>query len=208
MNDEYDNSAIFETMEWAKTWGVIALLGTLGIGIVTYGIWEHIRPREVMVEIIKEQGASNKAQTHGEVVVDVSGAVEKPGVYKLPSNSRIGDALVVAGGLSANADRSWVATTLNLAEKVEDGEKIYVPDISAVPQVSESVGQIGEKSANNKMNINIASEAELDKLEGIGEARAKAIVDNRPYSKTEEIVSKAKIPESVYAKIRDSISVY
>ncbi len=195
-------------MGWAKTWGVIALLGTMGIGIVTYGIWDQIRPREVMVEIIKEQGASNKAQTHGEVVVDVSGAVEKPGVYKLPSNSRIGDALVVAGGLAASADRSWVATTLNLAEKLEDGEKLYIPVKSEARVISNSVDQIVSKSASNKMNINTASEAELDKLEGIGEARANAIVDNRPYSKTEEIVSKAKIPESVYEKIRDSISVY
>ncbi len=207
-------------MEWAKTWGVIALLGTLGIGIVTYGIWEQIKPREVMVEIIKEQGASNNAQTHGEVVVDVSGAVEKPGVYKLPSNSRIGDALVVAGGLAASADRLWVAATLNLAEKVEDGEKIYVPDVSEDRVISNSglpddflSGDISRaltrsKSTGQKININTASEAELDKLEGIGEARAKAIVDNRPYGKSEEIMSKAKIPESVYEKISDSISVY
>ena len=195
-------------MEWVKKWGVVGLIGMLGIGLIGYGIWDQIKSREVTVEIVKEQGKSDKVQSGGEVVVDVSGAVEKPGVYKLPSNSRIGDALVVVGGLAAEADREWVAKTLNLAAKVEDGEKVYIPAKSDSQLLSDSEGQVVNKSEGQKININTATVAELDKLEGIGEARAKAIIDNRPYSKTEEIVSEAKIPESVYAKIRDSISVY
>lgn len=195
-------------METVRQWGVIVLLATLGIGLVGYGVWEQVKPREVKVEIIHEQGSSEKVQTQGEVVADVSGAVEKPGVYKLPSNSRIGDALVVAGGLSAIADREWVAETLNLARLVEDGEKVYIPVKSDSQIAGDSAGLMVSKFGGQKININTASEAELDKLEGIGEARVQAIVDNRPYSKTEELVVKAKIPQSVYEKIRDQISVY
>ncbi len=112
----------------------------------------------------------------------------------------------MAGGLAASADRSWVAATLNLAEKLEDGEKVYIPENSD-NRTTQSIG-VSETQKYQKININKVSLSELDSLMGIGASRAQAIVDNRPYSKTEEIVSKAKIPESVYEKIRDSISVY
>ncbi|MCE7897911.1 MAG: ComEA family DNA-binding protein [bacterium] len=193
-------------MEWVKKWGVVGIIGILGIGLIGHGVWDQIKPREVVVEIVKEQGVSDKVQASGEVMVDVAGAVEQPGVYKLPANSRIGDALVVAGGLAAEADREWVAKTLNLAAKVEDGEKVYIPSNS---QISNSQITNPEHNQNsNLININTASVDELDSLEGIGETRAKAIVDNRPYSKTEDLVVKAKIPQSVYEKIHDQLSVY
>ena len=195
-------------MEWVRKWGVIAIFGVVGFGLVTYGIWGQIKPSEVKVEIIKEKDEGQKVIIGGEIVVDVAGAVEKPGVYKIPSNSRIGDALVLAGGLAASADREWVAANLNLAQKLEDGEKIFIPDKSANQQVSDSEVQIAGKSVSTKININTASVVELDALNGIGEARAKAILANRPYSKTEEIVIKAKIPQSVYEKISSNISVY
>ena len=195
-------------MAWVRKWGVIAIFGVVGFGLVTYGIWGQIKPSEVKVEIIKEKDEVQKVKIGGEIVVDVAGAVEKPGVYKIPSNSRIGDALVLAGGLAASADREWVAANLNLAQKLEDGEKIFIPDKSANQQVSDSEVQSAGKSVSTKININTASVGELDALNGIGESRAKAIVANRPYSKTEEIVIKAKIPQSVYEKISSNISVY
>jgi competence protein ComEA len=132
--------------------------------------------------------------------------VEKPGVYKLPGGSRIGDALVVAGGLAGDADRNWVGQTLNLAELVKDGQKIYIPR-----QSENSEGQkIGGSDSQNsgKVNINKASVSELDGLSGIGETRAQAIVEGRPYTATEEIVEKAKVPKSVYENIKDQLSVY
>lgn len=195
-------------MDWARRWIVIVILGVLGLGLIVYGFWDQLRPREVKIEIIKEKGESEKVKVGGEIVVDVAGAVEKPGVYKLPSNSRIGDALVSAGGLSASADREWVAATLNLAQKLEDGEKVYIPDKSVNQISSNSAAQMNGKSVSAKININTASMSELDSLEGIGEARAQAIIDNRPYSKTEDLVTKAKIPSNVYDKIKDRVSVY
>jgi competence protein ComEA len=195
-------------MEELKRYITVVVVAVVGIGFVIYGIWGQIKPGEVKVEIIKEKDEGQKVRIGGEIVVDVAGAVEKPGVYKIPSNSRIGDALVLSGGLAANADREWVAASLNLAQKLEDGEKIFIPDKSANQQVSDSEVQIAGKSVSTKININTASVVELDALNGIGEARAKAIVANRPYSKTEEIVIKAKIPQSVYEKISSNISVY
>ncbi len=188
--------------DFLREFGVIVVVGLIGGGILIYGLWGVVGGEQATVEIVK-----NEPQT-GEIVVDVAGAVEKPGVYTLPSGSRIGEALVVAGGLSAQADREWVAKTINLAKEIKDQEKIYIP---AVQQVSGSGGQKVRESVdqiNDKVNINTASVGELDGLVGIGEVRAQNIVANRPYGTTAEIVSKAKIPESVYEEIKDSLTLY
>ena len=199
-------------METVKRWGGVIAIGVLGLALVGYGVWEQIKPREVKVEILSGKLVGREeAEPEGEVVVDVAGAVEKPGVYKLPAGSRIGDALVAAGGLAQLADREWVAQNVNLAEKVEDGEKIYLPVITVNSSLGDTVGQSKskvEERTSAKVNINRASVGELDSLEGIGEVRAQAIIANRPYTNTEEVVSKAKIPSSVYEKISSRLSVY
>lgn len=184
-----------------KEFGVLIVVGIVGIGIILYGMWEELVPEKARVEVIKNKDTGSVLGSGGEITVDVGGAVEKPGVYQLPSGSRIGDALVVAGGLAGEADREWIAKTINLAEAVEDGEKVYIP--ATTQTISNPLGQ-----KSGKVNINTATFAELDALEGIGEVRARTILDNRPYSKVSDLVDKAKIPESVYEKIRDKITVY
>lgn len=192
-------------MELVRQWGLIVLLGLVGVGLIGYGVWDQIRPSEVVVEIVKGNENTSRSEI-GTLVVDVSGAVEKPGVYKLPTDARVGDALVVAGGLSAVADREWVSATLNLAAKVEDGAKIYIPK-NLESDTIEASGEVRAQK-NQKININTASLEELDQLDGIGESRARAIIENRPYGSTQELVSKAKIPQTVYDKISGDISIY
>jgi len=70
---------------------------------------------------------SEKAQVTPQIVVDISGAVQNPGLYKLDQSSRVGDALSVAGGISKEASLEYVSKSLNLAQKLEDTQKIYVP---------------------------------------------------------------------------------
>jgi competence protein ComEA len=180
----------------------LILLGVVGGGILIFGLWKMIYVEDIKVEVVKgeEQGSELK-----EAVVDIAGAVEKPGLYKLPAESRIGDALVVAQGLAANADREWVAKNINLAEIIKDGGKVYIPR-----QSEKAESQVDGKGVitAGKININTASISELDTLSGIGEVRAKAIFDNRPYTQIEELMSKAKIPASVYEKIKDSVTLY
>lgn len=150
------------------------------------------------VEIIE----NIKGVETNEIVVDVGGAVERPGVYQLAADARVNDALTAAGGLSAQADRGWVARYLNLAQVVSDGAKIYIPEIGSTG----SVGSTG--STSNPININTASAQELDSLWGIGAKRAADIIQNRPYSKADELITKAGIPQNVYEKIKDQISVF
>ncbi len=185
----------------------IGVLGIVGGGILLYGLWGVVGSEAATVEIVKNPDLGSSLGSVGEIVVDVAGAVEKPGVYKLPQGSRIGDALVAAGGLSENADREWVAKTLNLASEVKDGGKVYIPVKNTERETpSQSIGK--GVTLGSTVNINTASVGELDALAGIGEVRAQAIVENRPYSSTEQIVAKAKVPESVYETIKDSLSIY
>lgn len=194
--------------ELLREWGLIIIVGVVGVGILLYGVWEQVKPREAEVEIVKSgsQSSEHSLEQGSELVVDVSGAVEKPGVCKLPSGSRIGDALVVAGGLSASADRVWVSQNLNLAEPIKDGGKIYIPRQSENSE-NQSIG-ISENQKTGKININTASAGELDALPGIGSVRAAAIIANRPYGSVEELKDKAKIPQSVYEDIASLVSVY
>ena len=128
-------------------------------------------------------------------MVDLSGAVIKPGVYELKQGTRINDLLIQAGGLSAVADRDWVAKNLNLADELIDGKKYYIPST-------------GEKAVEGLIDINSASLSQLESLEGIGEKRAQDIVSNRPYGTIDDLASKKIIPASVFNKIQEKISAY
>jgi competence protein ComEA len=196
-----------EQIGWfIKQFWLLIGVGIVGLSMVVYGLWGQLVPAPATVEIVK---GSESSSASGEIVIDVAGAVLNPGVYKLPSGSRIGDVIVLAGGLSAEADREWVAQTLNLAQEVKDASKIYIPNTLEQAKTPENQNsKAGETQVQGKINVNTASVAELDKLPGIGEVRAQAIVANRPYSDTAELVSRAKVPQSVYDKIRDQISIY
>jgi competence protein ComEA len=145
---------------------------------------------------------------------DIAGEVVKPGVYELPLGSRINDLLIMAGGLSAKADRNWVETNLNKAQKLKDGDKVFIPqarDTSAT-KVSEAVvnGIVSGNSStvSSKININTATIAELDTLWGVGQITAQKIIDKRPYQKIEDLVSKKVISQSIFQKISSQLSVY
>lgn len=161
------------------------------------------------VEILDNQKVST---TSGELVLEVSGAVEKPGVYKLSIGSRVNDLLVAAGGLSVDADRSWVDKNINKAAKLVDGQKVYIPAESEVLAANTSSENIGDNGGGatfgSLININSASQKELESLVGIGPTYAANIIEQRPYSDVSELTSKKIIPQKTFDKIKDKISVY
>jgi competence protein ComEA len=113
--------------------------------------------------------------------------------------------LVAAGGLSLEADRNWVTQTLNLAAKVKDGDKIYIPFVGGSGQSQEPTGS---DPAGKKININKASLSELDTLSGVGPVTAQKIIDNRPYAAVADIITKKVVSQKVYDTIKEQISVY
>ena len=136
-----------------------------------------------------------------EVVVHVDGAVVSPGVYKLPGGSRVNDAISAAGGMTDEADRSKI----NLAAKIADGSKVYIPKLGEQLDSSVVGSSIAGQSVSALININTASESELDKLPQVGPVTAQKIVAARPYSSLEDLLSIKVVSKSVFAKIKDLI---
>lgn len=147
------------------------------------------------------------------ILVDVEGSVVKPGVYKLPENSRIQDGLVAAGGLAATADRQYIAKNFNLAIKLTDGAKIYVPNVEEAVSGAEVLSASGTSSEGIVVgaltNINTASQSQLEALPGrVGPKTAEKIISGRPYNSIDELLSKKIVSASVFSQIKDKISVY
>lgn len=120
--------------------------------------------------------------TEGEVIVHVAGAVAKPGVYTLPGGSRVGDALVAAGGTRPRA----VVDGLNLARPLTDGEQVLVPDRASTRPAAAAAAPGGATPAPSggapspgAVSLNTATVVDLEALPGIGPVLAQAIVDYR-----------------------------
>jgi len=181
------------------------VVGLLGVVFIVIGI---VVPKvktpqpEITIETGGEEVKGVKTEQKLKIIlVDVAGAVEKPGVYQLTNDSRIVDALIPAGGLSAKADRMYIAKTINMAQKLTDGSKVYIPFINEAVNIAET-------NITNMININSATLDELDKLPGIGPITAQKIIDNRSYQNISELVSRKVLGSSVYANIKDRLSVY
>lgn len=127
--------------------------------------------------------------------------VNNPGVIYLDEGSRICDAIKKAGGITADAD----INSLNQAEKVTDGQKIYVP------LIGETYAGYSENSKSSLININTAGVNELLTLPGIGESKANAIIayrnDNGGFKKIEDIMNISGIKEAAFNKIKENICV-
>lgn len=187
-------------------------LGLLGLILIIYGLIALFGASQSENNVVFEAGSEEKG-TLGEITVDIEGAVVRPGVYTLPSDSRIHNLLIKAGGLSSQADREWVAKNLNLALKLTDGAKVYVPEVgesikSGTPLRPAQRGFAGQASTTGLINLNTASETELDSLPGVGPVTAQKIINGRPYGNIEELLSKKVVSSKVFSQIKERITVY
>jgi competence protein ComEA len=153
-------------------------------------------------------------QVNSKVMIDVGGEVIKPGVYELNNGDRVNDALVVAGGLSAKADRDWVEKNLNKAEKVVDGQKIFIPKVGEVLGEKSDPGRdaiYGVSTDSKIVRINTATVEQLDTLSGIGPAMAQRIVDYRTanggFKNVEELKLVSGIGDKLFEKIKDDVAL-
>lgn len=139
------------------------------------------------------------------VVVDVQGEVNKPGVYDLPVNSRVNDAIKAAGGASKSADLSYI----NQARMVKDGEQIYVD--KKVSGTTSSTVRRSSTAINGILSINRATAKELEKLPGIGPVLAGRIIDfrksNGNFQSVDDLRKVQGIGASTLEKFRSKIRV-
>lgn len=154
-----------------------------------------------------EKSSSLSAGT--KIRVDVEGGIEKPGVYEMTMGSRVDDLLVAAGGLSSSADRVAIAKSLNRAAKLNDGAKLYIPQVG--DNIVNSTGIVAGANNNSlkaQININEASLSELDNLPGVGPVTAEKIISGRPYQTVDELKSKKIIGNALFENIKDLVGVY
>ena len=148
--------------------------------------------------------------TETPIIVHITGAVPRPGVYALAKGARVQDAISAAGGFLAEAEKSGI----NLARALEDGEQLDIPYMEGFTPVIElgPDGAVTEvPSSAELVNINTASQAELETLPGIGPTTAQAIIEyretNGSFLNTEDIINVAGIGEVTYERIKDLITV-
>jgi competence protein ComEA len=186
----------------------------LFLGFIFVGVGMYLfknTDSKTKVEVLSET-----SENSGEIIVEVAGAVPKPGVYTFKEGARVEEALWEAGGLSEDADYTWVEKTLNRASKLTDGQKIYIPK-SSEQSNSLSAKNSGEYqtaslknivSGESLVNINTSDQKTLESLPKIGQAYAQKIIEQRPYSTIEELRTKDVIPVNAYEEIKNLITAY
>lgn len=198
-----------------QTYKVPIILGGCSLLLIVLSLYLLIKtyqaPEPIQFSTVDEKSATVSG-TGQELLIDVSGAVVKPGVYRLPFGSRVDDAIIAAGGMTDDADVEKIATSINRAAKLSDGAKVYIPDKkdgSSVQRASSS--QSGNDQSANTMtttvSINSASDADLERLSGIGPATAKKIIAGRPYTRIEELVEKKAISQSLFDTLKNQLTL-
>lgn len=215
---------------------IIAIILIILVVIAYYYFYLKDSTEEISNQDLEVNNTQESNQTEKEsketIVVHVSGAVNSEGIVELDSGSRVANAIEKAGGVKENADM----TNINLAYPLEDGMKIYIPtkeetevnknneNTSDESYVTSSSGGVNSKETTNsipsssmsdttskKVNINTASQEELDTLPGIGPSIASKIIDyreqNGKFNSIEEIKEVSGIGEAKYEKIKDSITI-
>lgn len=201
---------------------IIAIIVAIGMIYFIYNKNQIRSDIDLESEILISNTSENKTNVEIQedlVIIHIIGSVKNPGIVKLKYGSRIEDAIEAAGGLTENAD----ITNVNLAYVLDDGVKIRIPSITDEKNGDEQI--LEEKSGENiieetnmtlgastkEVNINKATETELQSLPGIGASLASRIIEyrnqNGKFSKIEDIKNVNGIGDSKYDNIKDFITV-
>ena len=170
------------------------------------------------IDLIADANPTNQAiptdppDTPSTVIVYISGAVHAPDVYELPSEARIKDLVVAAGGLTADANLERI----NLAERLKDSQHIHIPSQGELANEGASAENAADTPQadtpqSETLNLNTASAADLESLPGIGASLAQRIVEYRtatgPFKSVEDLRNVKGIGPALFAKIAPLISV-
>jgi competence protein ComEA len=181
----------------------------VALGIALGGVWVAASASSPQVELDSIAAGSGGDATPGDgtLVVDVAGAVRSPGLYRLPVGARVGDAISAAGGFGPAVDTVAASAVLNLAAALSDGQKIVVPARGAAtaPPSGGSEGAAGSVL----VDVNHASQAELEALPGIGPATAQKIIaarTERAFASARELLDRKLVGNATWEKIRDLVT--
>lgn len=178
---------------------VVLLLGLLGIGLAV--LVSGAGCSGGAIEIILPTPSPS-----AEVVVYVTGAVYREGVYTLREGDRVAEAVDAAGGLAPDADRARV----NLAQRVADEQHVIVPRLGDPPAIADG-GPVASPASGARVNVNTATQAELERLPGIGPSLAQAIIAYRGtkgrFQRVEDLLNVPRIGDVTLARLRPLVTV-
>ena len=177
----------------------------VGLGAWLFLVQPAAAPADELVDPFGSTGELPSATSPATLVVDVEGAVRRPGVIELPAGSRVADALEAAGGYAPEADLVAAASQVNLAALVHDGQQITVPILGA-PSAGNSSGAV----VGGLVNLNSAGADALDALPGIGPVTVQKIVAARAeqrFGSLDELVTRKVLTKAQLDKIRDLVTI-
>lgn len=197
----------------------ILMLCVLLLGCVVTGLWtydkENASSNEVVKQLVSASREEKRRLDSRTIKVYISGAVLMPGIYDIPMGSRAYNAVEAAGGMTNDAD----ADRVNLAKKLKDGDHVNVPfmkqgrakgSITSKASNPLQAALVTDSSKNSSVNINTASQSELDSLPGIGPAMAKRIIAERekaPFTSVDDLLRVKGIGKAKLGKLRSRIRV-
>jgi competence protein ComEA len=195
----------FDVMTLAAVGIATVLAGAASFALVAAVAWPAAEPTFAADPWASVGPAASFGEAEGgELVVDVEGGVTAPGIHRLPAGSRVADALAAAGGYAESADLAAAARSLNLAAAVVDGQQIYVPVVGEAPAGG------GGEGAGGLVNLNRASQSELEALPGIGPVTAEKIIAARaeqPFATLDELVTREVLTERQLEQIANLVTV-
>ena len=215
--------------QWVAFIGPQRIVAGCCTAVLLGGIaWFVLKPSTVPIDAyvprVTTVSATSTPMSPSIITVHVAGAVNSPGVYRLPSSARVVDAVASAGGALRSADLE----SINLAQTITDTEQIYIPikkvsrpRVTTAPRLrpqrttpttapTTNGGSAGTQPTR-LINLNTATASELDSLTGVGPSTAKAIITYRTkkgsFSKVEDLLNVPGIGPAKLAALRDQVTV-
>ena len=160
---------------------------------------------ENQTEITVDETNATAETSSTNIVVDISGCVNIPGVYEIPDGTRLHQVIAEAGGLTEDAD----IDAINQAEQVTDGQKIRIPAKGSTGSVTEHTNE--NQDGTGRININHADSSTLQQISGVGPATAEKIIQyresNGSFQTIEDLKNVSGIGEKTFEKMKDQICV-
>lgn len=207
---------------WKEKWGLVdhrvkIAIACLLMGLMGFIVWgfthsqieEDRATEEITTEAIMAE-STQEVSTTVILYVDVKGAVNHPGVYQVSPNSRIQDAIQLAGGLTNEADQKQI----NFAQRLEDQMVVNVPKIGEEKGQEETITNAKNTSGNqgakdSKVNINTATVEQLMTLKGVGQKKAEAIIEyrkkNGSFKSKEELMKVRGIGKKMFETFQERV---